>query len=77
MVNGLIESGQLSEAKREGTTQVLMALSSDEDRAAFLNTIGGQDSWKADEKGLVLSEDKDKDKDKDLEFSEPERGVFT
>ncbi|MHA1136523.1 MAG: hypothetical protein ACTSSE_08555 [Candidatus Thorarchaeota archaeon] len=78
MVNGLIESGQLSEAKREGTTKVLMALSSDEDRAAFLNTIGGQENWKAGEKGLVLSEDdKNKDKDKELEFSEPERGVFT
>ena len=75
MVNGLIESGSLSEAKREGTTKVLMALSSDEDRAAFLNTIGGQD-WKAGEKGLVLSEEKKAD-DKELEFSEPVRGVFS
>jgi len=77
MVNGLIESGQISEAKREGTTKVLMALSSDEDRAAFLNTVGGQKAWEAGEKGLVLSEDKDKDKDKELEFSEPERRSFT
>ena len=77
MVDDLITTGQLSEAKREDATKTLLALSSNEARAAFLNTIGGQ-NWKADEQGLVLSEDdKDKDKDKDLEFSEPERGIIT
>ena len=76
IVNGLIESGHLSEAKREGTTKVLMALSSDEDRAAFLNTLDGVREWEAGEKGLALSEEK-KPEDKDLEFSEAERGVFT
>ena len=77
MVNGLVESGQLSEAKRDSATKTLLALSSDEDRAAFLNTIGG--NWKAGEQGLVLSEEEkpDEEKDKDLEFSEPERNVIT
>lgn len=80
LVNGLIESGKLSEAKRGSTTQILMALSDDKDRAAFLNTIGGSQSWVADEKGLTLSddkEDKDDDKDDDLTFSDEDRGIIT
>jgi len=77
LVDGLIEAGQLSEAQREDATTTLMALSSDKDRAAFLNTIGQNQSWKAGEKGLVLSQDEDKDKDTDLQFSEPDRSVIT
>ena len=78
MVSDLIQSGELSEAKRESATKTLLALSSNEDRAAFLNTIGG--NWEAGEKGLVLSEKKDEDgkgKKQELEFSEPERKVIT
>jgi len=77
MVDGLIESGQLSEANREQATKVLLELSSDDAKAAFLSTIGGK-TWKATEKGLVLSEEeKDKDKDKDKEFSEPDRSFIS
>jgi len=74
IVDGLVNSGQLSEAKREAATNTLLALSNDKDRAAFLSTIGTE-NWKSSERGLVLSEEKKEEKP--LQFSEPERSVIT
>jgi hypothetical protein len=74
IVDGLINSGQLSEAKREAATKTLLALSSDNDRTAFLSIVG-DGNWKSLERGLVLSEGK-KD-EKPLQFSEPARNVIT
>jgi len=78
MVDDLIDSGQLSEAKREDATKVLLSLSSNEARASFLNAITGKE-WKANERGLVLSDKKEEDegKDKGKEFSEPQRNIIT
>lgn len=78
MVDDLIDSGQLSEAKREDATKVLLSLNTNEARASFLNAITGK-QWQNTEKGLVLSEEKEKDKEKDTdkEFSEPKRNIIT
>jgi len=74
MVDNLITSGQLSEAKRESATIALNALPSGEGKAAFLSAIG-TGNWKSSEQGLVLSEEKKADKPE--QFSEPERKVIT
>jgi hypothetical protein len=74
MVDTLISSGKLSEAKREAATIALNALPSGDAKAAFLSAIGNGD-WKSSERGLVLSEEKKKEAP--IQFSEPERNVIT
>lgn len=73
MVDGLISSGKLSEAKREAATIALNALSGNDAKNAFLSAVG-DGNWKSSERGIVLSEEK---KEEAPQFSEPVRNVIT